>query len=409
MDKLVTTVLSGQSDTDGHMLTLFSLVLSLKARRVLELGVRDGNTTRPLLKAAALTGGTLTSVDVRRTSGASSLEGSPGWRYVISDSLAFLRGLSPMERFDLVFVDDWHDGLHVAEELRLLERHVTRSSLVLLHDTMCWHTVPEYNLHKGGSGEFGNGGPFAAVLGLDKSKWEYSTIPACHGLTILRRLVEPARPPPVARTMDYSLVLTTHKRPAEAARVLRELAATALGKGPSVELLVIGHSDEDRPVGPDLPPFRFETQPVPGCCSSIWHGTRICLGRWFAWLCDDHVYPQRDWFERAHALRLSMPAVKVVQFNAKTRHTGCAQVGMAECAWYVERYPEPVFQHYGWDQEILSWAVEEGVFHSAKDVVIEDPTCGSQINWGLMSSDHNKLDARRRTHKWINGKRGVSL
>ena len=43
---------NGQGDSDKHSMTLFSIPLSLGAKNILELGVRVGGTTFPLLCAA---------------------------------------------------------------------------------------------------------------------------------------------------------------------------------------------------------------------------------------------------------------------------------------------------------------------------------------------------------------------
>lgn len=189
LEDMIKRTVSGTNDSDAHIMTLFGLTLGLKAKNVLELGARFGTTTEALLEACKLTGGILESVDKKSNRYLRKrYKKHPHWRYTISDSLLFLENLPPDRMFDLVLVDDWHDGEHVWKELKLLESHVTKNSLVLLHDTMCWHTEPEYHLHPLiEDGEFGHGGPYWAVIQLDPTKWEWSTIPACNGLTILRK------------------------------------------------------------------------------------------------------------------------------------------------------------------------------------------------------------------------------
>jgi hypothetical protein len=44
-------------DSDWHLMTLFSLVLQNKSKNILELGVRYGDTTEPMIAAASLVGG----------------------------------------------------------------------------------------------------------------------------------------------------------------------------------------------------------------------------------------------------------------------------------------------------------------------------------------------------------------
>lgn len=196
--------------------------------------------------------------------------------------------------------------------------------------------------------------------------------------------------------MNYTLLLTTHKHPEDAGRVMKEMEATT--QGMNREILVIGHEESDRPVGEDLPTFRFMTQPEKGCAKSIWYGAHHCWGDWFVWLCDDHEYPVRDWLERADRIRTIAVAkpIKVIKFNAGTGHKECASIGMAETKWYKDHYPEPVFEHYGWDNEIQEWAIKEGVFYYAKDILIKDTVVSGRINWEVKKRDWDRWQQRRK-------------
>ena len=42
--------------------------------------------------------------------------------------------------------------------------------------------------------EWAGGGPGRALLELDPKEWEWSTVPQCSGMTVLRRLTGPTRP-----------------------------------------------------------------------------------------------------------------------------------------------------------------------------------------------------------------------
>jgi hypothetical protein len=57
IDKIILESLNGSKDSSQHLITLFSLVISTKAKNVLELGVRNGDTTIPLLHALSYTNG----------------------------------------------------------------------------------------------------------------------------------------------------------------------------------------------------------------------------------------------------------------------------------------------------------------------------------------------------------------
>ena len=173
-------------DTDGQLLTLFTLALSIKGKNYLELGVRHAHSTLPLLWAAHLNGGHLTSVDKIEPQFTSPEELAASWLFVRQDTLAFLASRS--ERYDLVFVDDWHAASHVMTELGLLDRLVGPGSLILLHDTMHGHTEPFYNVDLSiHNGQWEGGGPARAMMELDPLRWEWATLPWWHGLSIIRK------------------------------------------------------------------------------------------------------------------------------------------------------------------------------------------------------------------------------
>jgi len=186
--------------TDSHLITCFSIVISLQAKKILELGVRSGNTTLAFLSAAKQTVGLVESVDLNPTDFKCPEELKSSWKFHQSDSIEFLENIPEGLIYNLVFVDDWHSYEHVAKELELLTPHVNRSSIILLHDLMHTHTQPDYieyndttyrevwgkEPYTGHKKEFANGGPYRAVKELDSNMWEFATIPVGHGLTILR-------------------------------------------------------------------------------------------------------------------------------------------------------------------------------------------------------------------------------
>lgn len=176
--------------------------------------------------------------------------------------------------------------------------------------------------------------------------------------------------------MVTSLILTTHRRPDDAARVLKELARTCWRRWESIELIVVGHEEEDKPTGIDQG-FQwgfewFVNKDGKGCARSVHYGVVRAVGDWFVWLCDDHQYPDADWFEKFLIYRAENPGVKVIAFDSGYGIKDCAPIGAAERKWYLEHYPEPVYEHYGWDNEIQGLAVKEGVFGGAYHILIQD-------------------------------------
>lgn len=182
------SLLKGENiDSSAHIMTIFSIALQIKAKRILELGVREGYTSSPLLLAASLCDGKLTSVDIEKTRWTPPNDLGTHYEFVLSDSIRFLE--KQEGKYDLILIDDWHTYKHVSKELELCEGLVDENSIILLHDLMA-HTFPKYFLPETPNydgTEWEGGGPYRAVKELDADKWEWATIPVCHGLTILRK------------------------------------------------------------------------------------------------------------------------------------------------------------------------------------------------------------------------------
>lgn len=183
----------GGGDSDQHIITLFAIGIQIKAKKILELGVRNGDTTLPLLAAANLNTGSLTSVDIEKTNWVPPEHLKDNWIFVQQDAIQFLSNMlaeNPPQKFDLIFVDDLHKYEHVKRELELFDEMIDENTVILLHDLMGEGSFPNYFLpispHYNDQ-VWAGGGPYKAVSELDKNKWEWATIPVNHGLTILRK------------------------------------------------------------------------------------------------------------------------------------------------------------------------------------------------------------------------------
>jgi len=186
--QLTLKALTGEGDSDKHLLSLLSICLSLDAKNIVELGVREGSSTLPLLLAARLNDGNLTSVDVNATSFNPPDFLRKNWKFIKSDAISYLENLKNDELIDVIFVDDWHAYDHVKRELELLDSHVNSRSVIILHDLMYGYWDPHYHCDLAvKEGQWANGGPYRAVAELNQNFWEFSTIPSCNGLTILRK------------------------------------------------------------------------------------------------------------------------------------------------------------------------------------------------------------------------------
>lgn len=186
---LLNKVIHGTADSDQHLLTFMSLALNIKAKKILELGVRDGNSTVPFILAAAELGGYVESVDLEKTRWQCPEDLQQYWTFTESDAIKYLEDcVQQNKQYDLIYIDDWHAYAHVKRELELVEHLVTPSSIILIHDTMYSNTQPDYHMEVDTTDDqWAGGGPYRAVAELDPAVWEWATIPANHGMTLLRK------------------------------------------------------------------------------------------------------------------------------------------------------------------------------------------------------------------------------
>lgn len=130
MDDIYGRLLREPTDVQAHLPRFVELARGLGARRVIELGVRQGVSTVAWIKALEETGGTVWAVDP----GAPPFEHRrmkfvQGW----STSLDVLEIL-PAEA-DVVFIDTDHTFELTLEELRLYAPRVAPGGALVLHDT----------------------------------------------------------------------------------------------------------------------------------------------------------------------------------------------------------------------------------------------------------------------------------
>jgi predicted O-methyltransferase YrrM len=179
----------GHDTTDKHQLTFFALAMSIGAKRILELGVRDGNSTVPWILAARELGGFVDSVDLEPTKWQCPDLGKDYWKFTQSDAIKFLEDcVANNTQYDLIYVDDWHSYAHVKRELELVESMITPSGIILLHDLMYNNSQPDYHMELNAADpQWAEGGPYRAVKELDPEIWEWATIPSNHGMTLLRK------------------------------------------------------------------------------------------------------------------------------------------------------------------------------------------------------------------------------
>jgi predicted O-methyltransferase YrrM len=186
---LIEKTKNGNGDSDKHLMTFFSLVLGSGAKTIIELGVRNGDSTLPLTLAAYHNDGHVYSVDINESEFQLPVELKKHQTFFKSDAIKFLENWDKSKSIDLIYVDDWHSYEHVKRELEILDSLVSPNTVVILHDLMYGNTCPFYHsdLTESGGNQWLHGGPYRAVAELNPQFWEFSTLPYNNGLTILRK------------------------------------------------------------------------------------------------------------------------------------------------------------------------------------------------------------------------------
>lgn len=136
------------TDIHQHLPTLYSLVVDSKAKAVLELGVRAGESTVAFLEAVEATGGHLTSLDIDPCEAARAMIKGYGlearWTFVHEDDLVFGAAWDKSKPWDLIFVDSSHIYEHTKKEVALFEPLVRPGGIMAFHDTAAFpHGVLE--------------------------------------------------------------------------------------------------------------------------------------------------------------------------------------------------------------------------------------------------------------------------
>ena len=178
-------------DIDEHLLTLFSLTVSMKPKTIIEPGARSARSTYAFLLGAREVGSKVISCDINDPQPSIHLSGDlkTRWSFYKKDAHEFLENDFPsLYEGGIVYIDDWHTGDHVRKELELIEDHIRPMDIILLHDLMYGNSQPNYkSVESPKDKQWDKGGPYRPISELDLNKWEYMTIPRCNGLTLLRK------------------------------------------------------------------------------------------------------------------------------------------------------------------------------------------------------------------------------
>lgn len=165
-------------DTDAHPLVLYSLVRFLPATKVVEIGVDDGSTTRPLLVGVRATDGHLWSVDPAPCYAAQEMVAGSELGHLWTFENVRSQEFAPRapHDLDLVFIDGDHSYEGVKSDWLLYEPLVRAGGLVLFHDKMNTREFP------------GIARLIDEEIRPYWERWECVTLPYGWGLTIVRKV-----------------------------------------------------------------------------------------------------------------------------------------------------------------------------------------------------------------------------
>jgi cephalosporin hydroxylase len=193
-----------RTDMSDHLVTLFYEAIGARPKLIVELGVRQGESTFVLERVARLRGAALISVDLDDCSEASSYE---GWRFVRSDDIAFAgrfkeycRGIGVEPQIDVLFIDSSHLFEHTVQEIEHWFPLMAPRAKAIFHDT----NLKETYFYKDGAPRKGWDNQRGVIAAIEKyfgrpfdeerefaekvGGWLVKHYPYCSGFTILEKL-----------------------------------------------------------------------------------------------------------------------------------------------------------------------------------------------------------------------------
>lgn len=165
-----------KTDISEHLPTLYRLVVDNGLKTVVELGVREGESTVALLEGVHETKGHLTSVDLADCPIARERIKRYGlserWTFIRGDDVVTAASWDAGRPIDLVFIDTSHEYEHTQRELEVWEPLVRPWGILAFHDTVTYcHGV---------------WGPISAYI-QGRGGYQWTNHPNCNGLGILRK------------------------------------------------------------------------------------------------------------------------------------------------------------------------------------------------------------------------------
>jgi len=128
------------SDIQDCLVRLHETAARYPRVRVLELGVRSGNSTAAFLAAADEADGHVWSADIMTPDVPAHWHDCGRWTFILGDDMIIT---PPPGLSDILFIDSSHRRAHTLAELRKFAPLVKPGGRVLLHDTRLEHVDGE--------------------------------------------------------------------------------------------------------------------------------------------------------------------------------------------------------------------------------------------------------------------------
>ena len=164
-----------KTDISDHVMTLHIITLENDLKRVLELGVRDGESTVALAEAVSKIGGHLWSMDISSCNTAKKQISEYGlseyWTFIQGDDKQLASSWN--QEVDHIFVDTSHIYEDMLNELILYEKFVRLGGYITFHDTVSYPDVLR---------------AVKDFLTRTKSKFRFYNYNNCNGFGILRKI-----------------------------------------------------------------------------------------------------------------------------------------------------------------------------------------------------------------------------
>lgn len=160
------------SDIAGFLLLLYNLAKEIEAKKIVELGVRYGESTHALLAAINENKGKLHSIDISPCIEIrEKLKDESNWKFIKGSNLQIVNQWT--EEIDFLFIDTSHEYKHTLEELNQWGKYVRKGGIIALHDTVLYPEVIE---------------AIKTYRDSTEEKYEFKNHEQDYGMGILRKL-----------------------------------------------------------------------------------------------------------------------------------------------------------------------------------------------------------------------------